>query len=136
MQLLLLQILRFIFQNPIFKVLRIFQFLLAIGIFFTFALMPVNNTPSNIPPAALHFTGNLLLITSAWVALLEYLKTSRIFILSAVLSLCSELAQSLTTTRITDPMDLGYNLIGLSVGVLICFMLNYLLNTKHITVLN
>ena len=104
------------------------QFLLASFIFFYVALLPASDTPGPIPASLLHFIGNFLLVGSAWVAFLkpDNLKANlkQILILCALLSLCSELAQSFTESRLADPMDLVFNALGLGVGLCVCWGLN------------
>ena len=114
--------------HPAIICLRLFQFLLASFIFFYVALLPASDTPGPIPAPVLHFIGNFLLIGSAWVAFLksDHLQANlkHILILCALLSLCSELAQSFTESRFTDPMDLAFNALGLGVGLFVCRGLN------------
>lgn len=128
----LLKSLYFFFHNPIFKAIRVLQFLLAIVIFFLFALMPAGDTPPTIPPAILHFTGNLLLISSAWVALAESLTLKKILILTFILSICSELAQSFTVSRVTDIIDFCINFIGLFFGAWLCSIGSRILKAKDV----
>ena len=115
-------------SHPAIIFLRLSQFLLASFIFFYVALLPASDTPGLIPAPLLHFIGNFLLIGSAWVAFLKSVtlqaNLKHILLVCAVLSLCSELAQSFTESRFTDPVDLVFNALGLGVGLFVCWGLN------------
>lgn len=106
--------------SPVFTKIRISQFCLAIAIFYFFALMPADDTPSNYPDELLHFVGNLLLMGSAYVALFHKTTLLKTLTVCVLLSGISELCQSLTASRVTDPADLVVNSLGLALGYLIC----------------
>lgn len=109
-----------LFEHPIIKGLRVLQFAIALIIFFAAALMPFSGGPGVIPDKVLHLIGNILLINSAWLALVTYLKLRWIAVLAVIISLASELSQSLTASRISDIYDLAANFAGLLLGYLLC----------------
>lgn len=106
--------------HPAISVLRVLQFFLAVGIFFYFTLMPADYTPSQYPDKLMHYIGNILLMGSAYVALMGRLRIHFIVLLCALLSLASELGQSFTATRITDPADLAMNALGIATAYFVC----------------
>lgn len=106
--------------KPTFTIIRIGQFFLAIGIFYFFALMPADDTPSNYPDELLHFMGNLLLMGSAYVAVFHKTTLLKTLTVCVFLSGIAELCQSFTASRVTDPADLVVNSLGLAIGYLIC----------------
>ena len=118
---------KFLF-HPVITPIRYGQFLLACFVFFYAALLPATDAPSPIPAGLLHVVGNFLLIGSAWVAFLkaDNLKANlkHILLLCDFLSVCSELAQSFTESRTTDPIDFAFNALGLGGGLLVCWALN------------
>ncbi len=123
------QLLISIFYHPRFKILRYGQFAVAIGLFAYMALSP---SPPNPVPSfsdkALHFIGNVLLISSTWVALFGKAGKRRALVLAIAYSLLIEAAQHLSPVRKADVLDATANLIGISFGLGLCFAMDFYLN--------
>lgn len=112
----LIQFLIRILNHPIVKTLAIIQFVIAIIIFYSAALMPFNDEPSSIPPWVLHLIGNILLALSASAAAYRFIRLRTIFFICCGLSLAAELSQLLTADRFADPADALTNIVGLLIG--------------------
>lgn len=111
-------------QSRLFRAVRIGQFLLAVLVFTTFALMPtryVQEIPSSAP--TLHFIGNFLLFCSAWAAWFGRTKLGLLILLLVPYSVAIELAQWLTPNRQVDQYDLFANIAGLGAGYLFALAL-------------
>ncbi len=115
--------------HPAISAVRVLQFFLAVGIFFYFTLMPADNTTSQYPDKLMHYIGNILLMGSAYVALMGRLRLHFIVVLCCLLSLASELGQSFTATRVTDPADLAMNVLGIATAYFFCRLVDaFLIN--------
>ncbi len=100
---------------------RQMQFLLAIVIFSTLALMPnPDKINLGISDFALHFAGNVLLILSAWVACLGRYDAWMPLLFAIPYSILIELSQGLTAYRQPGLYDILANISGLAVGFIIC----------------
>ena len=101
-------------HSKAFSFIRIMQFLIAVAIFTGFALMPskyATALPASAP--SLHFIGNFLLFSSAWVAWHGRTKLWFLVVLLVIYSVAIELAQWLTPSRTVDKYDLAANMAGL-----------------------
>lgn len=110
----MIKLIHSLIHTRFFSVLRVSQFLLAVLIFTVFALMPssyVAELPASAP--SMHFVGNFLLLTSAWVAWHGRTKLLFLVILLVPYSIMIELAQWLTPSRTVDKYDLAANMAGL-----------------------
>ncbi len=110
-------------SHPFVSLIRISQFVAAVVIFFYAALMPADNSPSAVHPFLLHLLGNALLLGSTWVALAGKHSLTKIFVICAGLSAMAELAQSLTSSRTTDPIDFVANGLGLLLTYYLCWFI-------------
>lgn len=119
-------------SNPAFNTLRRLQLLLAIAVYLTLMLMndpPIG--PDVYSDKNLHMLGNFLLFTSIWVALGEKIKTYYILLLAIPFSILTEIAQSLTLSRVSDTKDIVANIIGLLIGFALCFTAAYFYRKKQ-----
>ncbi len=115
-------------QSQVFRFLRFGQFALAIAIFAHAALSPISGQqPLPLPDYVLHFIGNCMLMLSCWVGLAGKIRTRFLPLIVIPFSALVELAQSLTSSRTTDPQDLMANMAGIAVGLVICLLVEKLL---------
>lgn len=116
--------------HPAVTAIRVLQFFLAASIFFYVTLMPADNAPSQYPDKLMHYIGNILLMGSAYVALMGKLRLHTIVIICCLLSLASELGQSFTATRTTDPADFLMNMLGIGTAYFFCRLIDSVLISK------
>ncbi|SMF20828.1 Predicted integral membrane protein [Alteromonadaceae bacterium Bs31] len=118
-----------IFFEPRFKILRYGQFVVAIGVFAYMALSPA---PPDVAPSfsdkALHFIGNILLISSAWVALFGRASKRKALFIAVLYSLLIEFAQHFSPVRQADFLDATANLLGITFGLALCFFMDFYLS--------
>ena len=107
------------------RVVRLAQFLLAMGIF-TYYSLTTQIGAITWPDSRLHFLGNLLLFLSARAALMEV--RSHWFILAFVLIYGTgmEFMQMLLPQRLFDVRDLAANWLGVGSGLLIALTIELL----------
>jgi len=98
------------------------QFFLALIIFSTAALAPMQSVATSSSPLALHFTGNFLLMLSLWVAWGKEQKSWLLAFVIAPYSILIELLQAFTPDRVVDIADVLANLSGLFAAWLITFV--------------
>ena len=102
------------------RLVRVGQFLLALGIF-TWLSLTTQVASIQTPDTWLHFVGNLLLFLSARVAFLELKSPWFILLFVLVYGTSMEILQLLLTSRYFDPVDLAANWLGVLAGF--CFSL-------------
>ncbi|TVZ37800.1 VanZ like protein [Alteromonadaceae bacterium 2753L.S.0a.02] len=111
----------FIFFSRSLAWLRYSQLVAAIAIFAYFALRPP--TPQQAHEwfnVTAHFSGNVLLALSVWLAFLGRWKLRYLLVCAFCYSMAIEMAQGLTPARSPNLNDAMVNTAGLFVGVLIC----------------
>ena len=97
------------------------QFVLAVCIYLGLLLIkspPVSNVDLN--DSTLHFVGNFLLFSSAWVAFGTNLSSIKILLLCIPFALAGEFAQHFVAERTVDPKDAMANLLGLFLAFVVC----------------
>jgi VanZ family protein len=102
--------------------LRISQFILALCIFTSAALLPGDKLPEISSDHTLHFFGNALLFLSASVAFMGRTKLGILILLLVPYSLLIEMGQSLSPGRQVDIHDVWANIAGLAAGYLIAHL--------------
>lgn len=97
------------------------QFVLAVCIYLGLLLIkspPVSNV--DLSDSTLHFVGNFLLFSSAWVAFGNNYTSIKILLLCIPFALAGEFAQHLVAERTVDPKDVMANLLGLFLAFAVC----------------
>lgn len=113
-----------LFYTTPWQWLRIGQLAAALMIFAYYALKPPG-TPGNGPLSdeVLHFSGNVLLALSCWVAFFGRWNLRYLVVAAFIYSMAIEIAQGLTPARTPDMADALMNTAGLCAGTAIAFLL-------------
>lgn len=106
------------------KPLRLFQFVVAMGIFCYAALSPSPQLIGQHSDSSLHFVGNVLLFLSAWVAFWGRIALWKLLLVLLPFSGAIEFAQHFSPGRQVDMKDLGVNVAGLASGLIIAAFVN------------
>ncbi|MBC6904438.1 VanZ family protein [Saccharophagus sp. K07] len=116
-------------KSRLFFCIRIGQFLIALAVFSTFALMPAEYVKGvATSDKSLHFMGNLLLMLSACVALMGRLKLVVLLLLLIPYSIAMEFGQWLSPGRHFDPRDMVANILGLVTGYILVHLVEFIWN--------
>lgn len=99
------------------------QFGIALVIYATAALMSLPPSDAKFSFDILHVFGNIALYTSAWVALGDRYKLATIFKIALPYSIGIELLQVINPSRHTTLSDMCANILGLSIGLILCMSL-------------
>lgn len=102
---------------------RFAQFLLAVIIFCYAALTPSPQLFGQHSDSTMHFTGNVLLFLSAWLAFWPRVSVLKLLLCLMPFSGAIEFAQYFSPGRVVDVSDLGANMAGLSVGACLALVL-------------
>lgn len=113
--------------KPIVRGLRVGQFVLAVCIFTYAALMPASVLQTRGTDTLLHFSGNVLLFLSAWLAGYGRISVWLMFAMLVPYSLLIEMAQLLTPSRVTNGGDMLTNTLGLLTGLIIAYIADRIL---------
>jgi len=118
--------------HPKLRALRRLQFIAAIIIF---AYMALSTPPQELVALSsdkvLHLLGNILLISSTWLAFAGTINKRLSLLFAVCYSLLIEGLQYFTLLRQADPTDALTNLLGIFVGFCLCLLLEYYLKSTH-----
>ncbi len=118
-------------SHPFVKLVFKAQFILALIIYATLSLMTLPSSGNQLPFDVLHVIGNIILYASAWVALSPQHSLGKIYVFILPYSLSVEILQTLNPNRYTDIADMAANILGLTIGLLLCACINKCLLAPH-----
>ncbi len=116
------------FSHPLISTLRYGQLLVAMCLYSYFALSGLQLSYSD---SAMHFLGNICIFMSFWLAACLRLRLNIQFIVVFPFAGLIEVAQLFSPSRQFDINDMLFNFLGLGVGFIICFFVQYIFLNKN-----